>query len=188
LDKSYNINDNRSISKDKSILNFKRIFVQKQIKNNCSAKSITLEKIFLFIKDKNNKKKTDLLIKFSCFDIIKYLFCGKRFKDENFLNQEKIHIHVERKINGYLNILKLMKLFENFKRLKKLILNNHQICIFENSKKRIWTDIYKDKIKSLFELSKYFKGNKKLTRFRNIIPDDKLKILLDQDLKNLLNL
>jgi len=187
LDKSYNKNESKNIFKDKSILNFKRIFLHKKSKNICSSKTMNLDKIYQFIKEKKNKKKTDIIIKFSYFDIIKYLFCGKRFKDENFLKQEKIHIHVERKVNGYLNILKLMKLFENFERLKKLILNNHKSAYLTIQRRGSGMISIKTK-QSHYLIYLYILINQKLSKFHNIIPDDKVKILLDQDIINLLNL
>lgn len=112
----------------------------------------------------------------------------KKFKNTNFLRQEDIHIYAKRKVNGYLNVLKYMKLFENFEKLKSLILNKHQIYAFENSFKRDLTDIYKDKAESLFELCKYFNRKEKTTKFMNIVSDQKIKIIFDQDLKNFLNL
>jgi len=81
-----------------------------------------------------------------------------------------------------------MKLFENFERLKSLILNKHQIYAFDNFMKRDLTDIYTDKTDSIFELFKYFNGNQRISRNLNLIPDEKIKKLLDQDLKNLLNI
>jgi len=54
--------------------------------------------------------------------------------------------------------------------------------------KRDLTDIYKDKTESLFKLFKYFNGNQSISRNQNLIPDEKIKTLLDQDLKNLLNI
>jgi len=119
---------------------------------------------------------------------MKYIFCLKRFKDANFIKQEYIHIHAERKINGYLNVLKFMKLFEKFESLKNLILNKHQSCAFDISNKRYLKDIYKDKAKSLYELFNYFNYNQRLQRNQNIIPDEKIKMLLDQEIKRLLNI
>jgi len=81
-----------------------------------------------------------------------------------------------------------MKLFEKFELLKSLILNKHQSCAFDISKKSNLNDIYKYKVKSLNELFNYFNYNQISQRNKNIILDEKIKILLDHDIKKFLNI
>lgn len=77
----YNINDFTSISYDNSNLNLYRIYFNNKKVIKDKAKYLSLEKIALFIKENKNYKKTEnLLIRFSDYDIMKYIFCSKKIQ------------------------------------------------------------------------------------------------------------
>jgi len=76
-----------------------------------------------------------------------------------------------------------MKLFENFERLKSLILNKQQIFAFDYFKKRDLSELNKNKVENLQELYKYLKGME-FSENHNLISDENIIYLLDQDIKN----
>jgi len=158
-----------------------RIFINNQ---QNYVEILSNEKIDLLLKEKKYKNKHNLLIKFSEFGILKFLFCCKRFKYADFLKQQEFYTQGEKKINQYLDVLKLMKLFENFERLKSLILNKQQIFAFDYFKKRDLSEINKNKVENLQELYKYLKGIKDFSENQNIISDEKITYFLDKDIKN----
>jgi len=176
------INDMENINKDQSFI--ERISLTKHENNS----NISKETIRKFLIEKNRRIKQNPLISFSELKILKFLFCCKRFKDDEFLKQEQFYSQAEKKINRYLDVQKLMKLFENFEKLKSLILNKHQINAFDYFKKRDLREIHKNKEETLLELYKYFKGKELVVGNHNIISDEKIILLLDQDITNLFNI
>jgi len=177
------INDITSSNKDISFID-KFSFIQKQNNNE----NLSKETISLFLKEEKNKQKNNPLIRFSEFEILKFFFCCKRFKYADFLKQEEFYAQAGKKIIRYLDVIKHMKLFENFENLKSLILNKHQIYAFDFFKKRDLREINLSKEENLLELFKYFMDKDTFSRSKNIIPDNKIIFLLNQDLKNLFNI
>jgi len=179
-----NPNFNNSTSINKNISNIGGLRIIKQ-ENNINF--LSKEAINLFFKEKKNKHKKYPLISLSEIEILKFLFCCKSVKHADFIKKEVFYFQAEKKINKYLDAQKLMKLFENFEKLKILLLNRQQINAFDFFKKRDLSEINSNKENNLIDLYKYLK-EERLANDQNLIPDNKIILFLDQDIKNLINI
>lgn len=105
-------------------------------------------------KSNNNKQK---FLKFTRCDFFKlFLFC-KSFKSKDFRIKEMIFNKAEYTVYGYLDILNFTKFYEDFQKLKSLILNENQVIAFEFLNNRNFEDIINLNFnKQILKTYKYF--------------------------------
>ena len=123
-------------------------------------------KIEKFIeKEKEREKKKKRRIKFNYCDFLKLIFCGKFIKNKNLKESQKVFDGLKDRINDNLDIVNYIKLFENFHKLKKLLLNPDQNFSFDYLSNRPIDDILKNNLEDNLRSSfKYFneRNNKNL--------------------------
>ena len=150
-------------------------------KNNQKIKSDLDE----FLKNRKKNKHNLKILKFSTYNLIVSIICVKKLKSNKLREKENIFYIGKDKVNGYLNIYKLMKFYENFEKLKLIIFNEFQIKSFNFMKKRTLNEIQNKTDSNLFDLFNYFNNNKENSINREL--DQKFYHLLDNDVKKILH-
>jgi len=118
-----------------------------------------------FFKESKNKEKE--YIKLTKLDlIISSLICCDKGKKKNLLEKEQIFHIAEKKIDSYLNVLNYFDFFEDFEKLKNVILNDAQNLAFNFIRKRSQFDLsepnYSEKI--IKSLENFKANNNNLSR------------------------
>lgn len=115
---------------------------------------------------------------------LRFIPC-KKIKSISLIEREKIITKAEKKVADYLDVFNYTKLFENFEKLKYILLNNNQVLCFDYIKNRKPSDIFKENYnEKIFETIQYFKDKFKEHNFD--IYDIKLLENCNNEFKELL--
>jgi len=135
---------------------------EKEFKASEQAKNVyeknLKEKITNFLK--NEKKNINLkkFVKLSkCEFCLKLIPC-KRIKSKSFIEKENLIAKAEDKIAEILDVCNYIRLFENFEKLKLILMDPSQILSFDYLKNRNADQLFKENYdKRLYESILYFK-------------------------------
>jgi len=121
---------NNLTRKNEKDLNQKIINEPKNASNYKDFEDIEFNKAENFVEN-YNKIQRSKLIKLSKIEFLQTFFLCRKFKNENLIKKEKLFFEAEKKIYGYLDVINYAMLFEDFEKLKALLLNEHQITAFD---------------------------------------------------------
>ena len=176
---------NHNVKKDKR--NLDKVNDQEKSDGNLSIKDENInKKIDEFILTRKKDKLRKRIVELSFKDTINSLICFNKCKSSKLLEKDKMYESAEIKIKGYLNVLKLMRMYENFENLKKIIFSKPQIMGFDFIKNRDYREIEKNKKENLKKLNIYYKDIVDSNEVYNEY-DEKIIELLGKDIISVLN-
>lgn len=138
--------------------------------------------------EKENAEKVDKKRKFrfTNMELFKVWICPTgKCKSQKLIEKEKVYNHALTKVHDYFDVINLMKLYENFYKMQKILFNNNQIIAFGTLRDRYFDEIIKNEKQDLLSIVKYYKSIEKLKTCESA--DIKLYNLLDVEIKNLIH-
>lgn len=102
------------------------------------------EKLNFYLHRHNKNRGLEKFVKFKHFEFLKSMFFCKACKSPSLLEREEIFNRIKSKIRKYLDVNNLLYLYEEFEKLKKIMLNDNQITAMQFFKKDEILDVYNE--------------------------------------------